>query len=137
VAQRLYKQATTVSSGDAYPLLNELKLQGRIEGRLPLESPRTRVFLNKAESVRRAQAEMSPPMDMPWAAFDLAEIALYRGREDEFQAWLDRGLEACNASWQPATFRKSLELLKRGGVALNGLEEGLAKLADAETWFSG
>ena len=137
VALGYYRKATLVSAGDAYPLLNELKIQGRLEGRMPLDALRTKTFLRKAQASRRAQAEMTPPMDLPWSAFDLAEIALYLGDTDGWRSWLERGLENCNTSFQPRTFRQSLELLRGGGVSLEGMDEGIAMLAEAETWFLG
>jgi hypothetical protein len=131
-----YRSATAVSNGHPYPLLNELKLQGRIAGKLELDG-RARIFLKKAERIRRNEAELDPPHDAPWCLFDLAEIALYQGNRAAFQARLEEGLSHCigNPS-HPRTFRESLELLRRGGVILDGLDDGLALLKDAEQYVS-
>ena len=135
IARGLYEKATEVSYGDAYPFLNALKIRSRIEGKLDMSDMFAVMNVEKAEQSRRAQAEMKPPMDMPWSAFDLAELLLYRGRKDEALDWLTRGVKNCTNASQPRTFRESLELLSRGGVAVDGLDQCLDKLKAAEKFL--
>jgi tetratricopeptide (TPR) repeat protein len=125
-ALAMYRQSTQVSNGHPYPLLNELKLQARVEGKLPIQERRLQLL--RAERARRAQTANHPPYDVPWSFFDLAEIRLYLGAPDDFLGTIDAGLVHCNASWQPKTFRDSLQLLVDGGVDLPGLAEGLRRL---------
>jgi tetratricopeptide (TPR) repeat protein len=127
-----YRTAISVSQGHPYPLLNALKLEGRVDGKFDLDA-KARIYLKKAERARRAEAAMTPPMDVPWCFFDLAEIALYLGDQAGFKANLEEGLSYCIGNPDlPRTFRESLELLERGGVNLAGLREGLDALKEAE-----
>ncbi|HEY5140896.1 MAG TPA: hypothetical protein VIJ25_16510, partial [Methylococcales bacterium] len=126
-----YRQATTVSRGHSYPLLNELKLNAKLNGKIDTDV-RMKVFLAKAERSLKAKIESTPPIDPPWSFFDLAEIRLYAGDKDGFLARLQDGLTYCNAAWQPRTNRLSLEMLKEGSVDLPGLDEGLNMLEEME-----
>ncbi|MFA5923906.1 MAG: tetratricopeptide repeat protein [Methylococcaceae bacterium] len=131
-----YRQATTVSKGHSYPLLNELKLNAKLNGKIDSDV-RMKVFLTKAERSLKAKVESDPPIDPPWSFFDLAEIRLYAGDKDGFLTRLQEGLTYCNAPWQPQTNRLSLEMLKEGGVDLPGLDEGLAMLEEMEKGLTG
>ena len=126
-----YRQATTVSRGHSYPLLNELKLNAKLNGKIESDA-RIKVFLTKAERSLKAKVESNPPIDPPWSFFDLAEIRLYAGDKEGFLTILQDGLTYCNAAWQPKTNRESLVMLKEGGVHLAGLDEGLAMLEEME-----
>jgi tetratricopeptide (TPR) repeat protein len=127
---RLYRTATDVSGGHPYPLLNEIKVQARIEGRLALDEDRE-LRLARAERALRAQVGQQPHYNAPWSCFDLAEIRLYAGDEAGFLQYLDLGVLDSEHDWQPGTFRASLQLLVDGGVELPGLARGLAKLDEA------
>ncbi|HEX2217666.1 MAG TPA: tetratricopeptide repeat protein [Gemmatimonadales bacterium] len=130
----LYRQATEVSHGHPYPLLNEIKLQARSGGELKLDG-RRRLQLARAERALRAQVTNQPPYNPPWCFFDLAEIRLYLGDSKEFVEWLDRGVTYCTAPWQPETFRESLQLLLDGGVDLPELRTGIQQLDEAVQSF--
>jgi len=124
-----YAQATTVSKGHSYPLLNELKINAKLHGKID-KGTRIKVFLAKAERSLKARAESDPPIDPPWTFFDLSEIRLYNGDTEGFLEYLQEGLTYCNAAWQPQTHRNSLAMLKEGGVDLPGLDEGIAMLEE-------
>jgi len=129
-AYESYQKATDVSDGHSYPLLNEIKLAGRIDGKIPSDI-RVRLRLPKAERALEAQVATQPPINAPWSFFDLSEIRLYAGDAKGFVDTLMKGLTYCNADWQPETHLKSLLLLKAGGVSLPGLDEGIQLLKDA------
>jgi tetratricopeptide (TPR) repeat protein len=126
-----YQQATNVSRGHSYPLLNEFKLYARLNGALP-DDGRTALFLTKAVRALEAKTASEPPIDPPWSYFDLSEVRLYAADTEGFRAALERGISYCNASWQPATHRDSLQLIIDGGVNLAGLVDGIRKLTEAE-----
>lgn len=126
----MYQRATELSRGHPYPLLNELKIQARINGSLTIDPPH-RLLLERAERSRRAQVSNQPPYDPPWSFFDLSEIFLYLGETEQFLQFLDEGICECNDAWQVETHRDSLRLLVKGGLVLPGLEEGIRKLDEA------
>jgi tetratricopeptide (TPR) repeat protein len=125
-----YRKATDVSDGHSYPFLNEIKLAGRIDGKIPNDM-RVRLRLPKVERSLKAQVATQPPMNAPWSFFDLSEVRLYAGDRQGFLDVLTEGLSYCAAYWQPETHLKSLSLLKAGGVSLPGLDDGLDLLRDA------
>jgi tetratricopeptide (TPR) repeat protein len=131
-AHESYQKATDVSGGHSYPLLNEIKLAARINGRIP-DDPRVRQRLARAERTLNDQVSTQPPMNAPWSFFDLSEAKLYAGDGPGFLRVLSDGLAYCDAYWQPETHLKSLSLLKTGGVSLPELDEGLALLEEAVT----
>ena len=92
--------------------------------------------LKKAMELRRAQCRATPPADAPWCFFDLAEINLYRNNPAEFLASLNEGIAASTASWQPQTFRDSLNTLVAQAIKLDGLSEGLQRLDAAIAGFA-
>lgn len=103
----MYRQATEASLGHPYPLLNEIKLQALALGYLPLDEHR-REQLERAERMRLAQTQDSPPSDAPWCFFDLAEIQLYLRRAGAFQHVIDKVIQLDVADWQLQTFADSL-----------------------------
>lgn len=129
-----YRRATEASHGHSYPLLNALKLQAALAGKLELD-PKTKFMLRRAERSLRAQVATDPPHDPPWSLFDLAEVRLYDGDSADFLALAERGVEYATADWQVATFRKSLQLLIDAGVELPGLAEAVAMLEEREAFF--
>ena len=104
-AQKMYAHAAKISDGHPYPLLNALKMEALNTGTLNFEPVREQ--LEKAKQLRLAQTLAAPPTDTPWCYFDLAEIHLYQNDKDEFLSYVRKGIESCNASWQPQTFRDS------------------------------
>jgi tetratricopeptide (TPR) repeat protein len=129
-AQRMYTHASNISDGHPYPLLNALKMEALHTGKLDLEPVRKQ--LKKAKKLRLAQTLATPPADTPWCYFDLAEIQLYQGDKDGFLDYLRKGIESCNAEWQPQTFRDSLEkTLVAKGIAFDGLADGIKLLDEA------
>lgn len=135
-ALQVYRQATAVSWGHSYPLLNELILQGRMTGHLNLNED-YQFHLTRAERGLRLQIAENPPINAPWSFFDLSTILLLAERKAEALAILNEGLLTCTASWQPKTHRKTLQLLKDGNVALTGLEGAIAGLEKAERRLPG
>jgi len=129
-AYESYRQATDVSEGNSYPLLNEIKLAGRINGAIPTDI-RIKLRLPKAKRFLEAQVADQPPSNAPWCFFDLSEVRLYSGDADGFMNVLVDGLTYCTDYWQPETHWNSLSLLKAGGVSLAGLDDGLELLREA------
>ena len=129
-AHENYRRATDVSEGHSYPLLNEIKLAGRIEGKIPNDI-RIRLRLPKAKRFLEAQVADQPPSNAPWCFFDLSEVRLYAGDAEGFMNVLADGLTYCTDYWQPETHLNSLMLLKTGGVSLPGLDDGLELLREA------
>jgi tetratricopeptide (TPR) repeat protein len=125
-----YRKATDVSEGNSYPLLNEMKLAGRIDGKVPNDI-RIKLRLPKAERFLKAQVADQPPSNAPWSFFDLSEIKLYSGDAEGFVNVLTDGLTYCTAYWQAETHLNSLLLLKAGGVSLAGLDAGVELLSQA------
>ena len=135
-AHAMYARAAKLSGGHPYPLLNALKLEALSTGKLDLEVASDQ--LKKAEDIRLAQTLATPPVDVPWCYFDLAEIQLYRNQRDGFLATLQQAIEACDAAWQVQTFRDSLtNTLVAKGIELDGLSEAIECLEEAlrtRTW---
>jgi len=122
-----YQRAVDVSGGHPYPLLMALKLRARTAHALTIdETTKRQLFL--AEKMRAGQASANPPFDAPWCMFDTAEMRLYAGDADGFLDWTKKGLNTCQHSWEPSTFRSALQLLIDGGVQLPGLNDGLPLL---------
>ncbi|WP_419192355.1 P-loop NTPase fold protein [Engelhardtia mirabilis] len=117
-----YLTAAIGSKGDPYPVLMAVKLQARASGKLELEVLSD--LLDEAEEHRSEQAFADPPEDTPWCFFDLAEIALYRGRPDEALQMARKGLTLSTADWMPATFARALRTLPPG-LGIEGLNEVL------------
>ncbi len=134
-AQKMYAHAAEISDGHPYPLLNALKMEALHTGKLDVEAVREQ--LKKAAELRRAQTLTTPPIDIPWCYFDLAEISLYQENKQSFLDYIKIGIQACNASWQPQTFRKALqEALIDKAINLNGLPEGIELLDEAILAYS-
>jgi tetratricopeptide (TPR) repeat protein len=129
-----YERATAVSRGHSYPLLNALKLEAQLEGRLAIDDKR-RFFLKRAERSLRAQVSSDPPYDPPWSFFDLAEIRLYDGDKNEFLSYASRGVEYATHAWQLNTFRESLESLPAAGINLPGLSEAISLLRERASYL--
>ena len=125
----MYAHASAISDGHPYPLLNAIKLDVRDTGRLDLEPVKDQ--LKKAEELRRSQVEASPPEDVPWCFFDLAEICLYNGDKAEFQKLVEKGIEKCSQVWEVTTFRDSLKPLVEKKIPLSGLVEGMKRIEEA------
>ena len=106
----MYGEATEISMGHPYPLLNEIKLEAMEAGKLVLD-PRRLQQLQLAGRMRQAQTEDRPPSDSPWCFFDLAEIRFYQADYAGFDEMVRKGIGASTASWQPRTFGDALEPL--------------------------
>jgi len=131
-AALMYQRAVDVSGGHPYPLLMALKLRARTKGSLEIDDTlRRQLFL--AEKMRQAQAESTPPFDLPWSMFDLAEIRLYSGDPAGFLEWTRKGLGKCQHRYEAETFRSALQLLIDGGVEPAGLRDGLPLIDAAIT----
>jgi tetratricopeptide (TPR) repeat protein len=130
----MYHRATEVSKGYSYPLLNEVKLKVRIEGRLDLDNQR-KFWLRRTEQILRQQVGNTQVTNAPWSLFDLSEVRLYLGDTIDFLLYLEAGIIQCSASWQPKTHRVSLQLLVDGGLDKDELHKGIAMLAEAEQYL--
>ena len=126
----LYGRSVEVSRGHPYPLLNGLKLEARVTGRLPLDETK-RSHLERAERRRSLQVADRPPYNAPWSFFDLAEIRLYLGQRDQFRSLIEEGTHWCTAAWQATTCWESLQLLVGGGADCPELREGMDALSRA------
>jgi len=123
-----YQRASEVSRGHSYPLLNALKIEAQINGKLEIDS-KQRFLMNRAAQSLQAQVASDPPYDPPWSFFDLAEIRLYQGKKDEFLGFAEKGTEHA-AKWQVVTFHDSLKQLLDAGVEVPGMREGVEMLAE-------
>lgn len=131
-AAECYEKATDISQGNTYPLLNAITIRAHVERRFELAG-RYRFMVNRAKRSLQSQVESS--YNPPWSAFDLAQASLFTGEPDKFLLYTDEGLSVCTHKWQPKTFRDTLELLTSAGVSLPGLDEGIAKLKEAEEFL--
>ena len=125
-----YRDAAERSGGDSYPLLNALKLEARLRGRLEI-GPAERFQLRRVERTLEAQVGCVPPYDTPWCYFDLAEVRLYLGDTGGFLRYAEEGMLACGHRGEAASFHGGLRRLLDGGVAVEGLAEGL-RLVEAQ-----
>ncbi len=114
-----YEKAVEVSKGHPYPLLMMLKIRAKIAGEWSVDA-KTAVMIGEAKGFRSAQVGNDPPIDVPWSFFDLAEIQLYLGHEEEALAVACTGLELSTVDWMPGTFLSALEMLPQSD-ALTGL----------------
>ena len=126
----LYGRSVEASGGHAYPLLNGLKVEAHVTGRLELDETR-RFHLERAERPLSLQVADRPPYDAPWSFFDLAEIRLYLGQREQFRTLIEEGTRWCTAAWQATTCWESLQLLVDGGVDWPELREGMDALLRA------
>jgi hypothetical protein len=113
-----------------------MKLEAMVDGK-PVTGAEREIQLKRADRFRRSQAEHEPPIDAPWSFFDLAEIQLYLGREDEALRIINEGLLCCSHRWQAETFRKTLDELTaamsdKGTPVPPGLSEAADRLRRAE-----
>ncbi|MEO7134575.1 MAG: tetratricopeptide repeat protein [Vicinamibacterales bacterium] len=123
-----YRSAADVSRGHSYPLLNALKLEAQLNGKLDIDG-KQQFLMNRAARSLLAQVASDPPYDPPWSFFDLAEIRLYQGSKDDFLSFAEKGT-AHAAKWQVETFHDSLKGLLDAGVAVPGMREGVEMLAE-------
>jgi tetratricopeptide (TPR) repeat protein len=126
-----YLRSGEVSRWHPYPLLNAIKIEAKLKGKLEISAAR-RFQLKHAEQVRIPQVAQDPPYDAPWSAFDLAEIRLYLGQPREFLRLAELGAATCSEEWQVRTFRDTLGLLGEAGVSAPELDEARALLELAE-----
>jgi len=131
-----YAHSAEISNSHPYPLLNAIKLDAIANRKLNLKPFKEK--MKGAEEFRLAQTRSDPPVDTPWSFFDAAEFRLYDGDKEGFIDNLKKGIDTCNASWQPKTNRDSLTAaLVDTGTSLPGLKDGLALLSEAEVKLAG
>ena len=123
-----YRSAAEVSRGHSYPLLNALKLEAQLKGKLEIDG-KLQFLMNRAARSLQAQVASDPPHDPPWSFFDLAEIRLYQGSKDDFLSFAEKGT-AHAAKWQVESFHNSLKQLLDAGVDVPGMREGVEMLAE-------
>ncbi|KAB7725846.1 tetratricopeptide repeat protein [Rudanella paleaurantiibacter] len=107
---KCYQKAVEISRGNPYPLLNSLKLQIIINGRLEL-SPSQKFQLRRAYQSRKVQTQNTPPFDAPWCYFDLSDIELFSENYENFLSYMDMGLQTCSDVWEAQTHLESLLLI--------------------------
>jgi tetratricopeptide (TPR) repeat protein len=129
-----YARATDVSRGHSYPLLNAVRISAQIKGKLEVDD-KQRFLMSRAAQSLQAQVASEPPYDPPWSFFDLAEIRLYQGKEDEFLDVAGKGTEYA-AKWQVVTFHDGLKQLLDAGVDLPGMREGVKMLAERAEYLN-
>lgn len=132
----LYRRATEASFGHSYPLLNEIVLQARAEGHIPVDE-RRRDQLRRARVSLHAQVSHSPPYNTPWSYFDLGLTEYFLGSPGALLNQIEEGVPTCSAAWQARTFRETLELLVAGGVHDEALQLAVERLAQAEKALPG
>lgn len=124
-----YKKATEVSHGHPYPFLNAIKLEAKLSGSKTLSF--NEEMMRKAHDIREAQTKRTPPEDVPWSFFGLAEMKLYLSDEGGWLKALKEGLEHADQDWMIDTFRDGLmETLVTPGISVPGLQDGLKLLDD-------
>jgi len=109
-ALTMYQQATTVSQGHPYPLLNTIKLQVWRDGVVQL-TPKQLSQLKRAERMVRAQTQDNPPFDAPWCFFDLSDINFFLNRTEPCIEALQEGIYSCTHAWQAQTHLASMSLM--------------------------
>jgi tetratricopeptide (TPR) repeat protein len=129
-----YDRATEVSRGHSYPLLNAIRLNAQLRGKLEIDAKR-RFLIGRAEKSLRAQTATEPPYDPPWSFFDLAEIRLYTGNKEAFLETASKGVEYAGHAWQVTTFMDGLSALRDAGVDLAGLSEGIDMLREQASFL--
>jgi tetratricopeptide (TPR) repeat protein len=129
-----YRRAADLSGLASYPLLNALKLETVLAGRLELDEAR-RFQLRRAERTLRARLAADPRHDLPWSLFDLAEIQLYLGDGDEFLRQLEEGLLACHHRGEAETLLQSLQRLVAAGLDLRGLRAGIERIESVRPYL--
>lgn len=115
-----YEKAVKVSCGHPYPLLMALKLKAKLTGAWVVD-PKTEAMVGEAKGFRSAQVRNSPPIDVPWSFFDLAEIHMYLEEDDQALEMAKKGLELSEDDWMPGTFLSAMEMLPPT-AALPGLD---------------
>lgn len=126
----MYRKATEVSHGHSYPLINEIKIQTLIEGKLSINKKK-QTMLRHAQNSLNAQVSNIPPYNVPWSFFDLSDIYLLLKDESEFLKLLEQGIKESTDAWQPETHLKSLLLLKEAEADIPGLNAGIRMLEKA------
>jgi tetratricopeptide (TPR) repeat protein len=128
-AYEKYQRSSEVSNGHPYPLLNALKLEAMMTGKVDLNNRKQQLIA--AEELRKGQSLSNPPVDTPWCYFDLAEMKLYQKDKKGFFRYLEEGI-GCSDDWQIETFYNALkETLVDTKINLLGLDEGMEKLEEA------
>lgn len=132
----IYRRATEVSQGHSYPLLNEIKIQMVIQNGPKIDEQRMNMIRNAQKSLE-AQVTNIPPYNAPWSFFDLSDIYLFLGQREDFLNTLELGIEQCEASWQIETHRKGLEMIRDVGTKLEGIDDGIETMLEAENKLDG
>lgn len=117
-----YRKSLDVSGKHPYPLLNTLKLEAALTGQLDLVKYRSAI--KSAAKVREQQ--MGENYDMPWSLFDTIELSLYRGNGQKALELLDDAVDQEGSKLK--TFFESLSMLQKSGIALDKLDEVLARI---------
>lgn len=119
----MYRQATTVSNGHPYPLLNEIKLQVKLEG-IGSVTDRQRFLLSRTEVPLQKQVADLPPYDAPWCFFNLSDISFLKEDYANFIKNLSDGLKHAN-KWQATTHLDSLNLIRNDNFNSIYLNQGI------------
>ncbi|WP_156891591.1 tetratricopeptide repeat protein [Maridesulfovibrio zosterae] len=112
-AFQCYFDAAEISNGNSYPLLNALKIKGKLLGAMAL-SPKDKFLLQRANKSLSVQVSNDQPYNVPWSFFDLAEVCCFLGDKEGALKAVDDGFLVAEG-WQVKTFFESLSLLS--GIA--------------------
>ncbi|MEM7057568.1 MAG: hypothetical protein AAF557_08260 [Pseudomonadota bacterium] len=124
-----YQKASQISQGHPYPLLNAIKLEAKLSGAKKLSFDKD--LMRSARDIREAQTLQTPPEDVPWSFFGLAEMKLYSGDQKGFLDTLSEGLTHASQDWMIETFYDGLvQTLVKPGIDIPGLADGLKLLDD-------
>jgi len=124
-----YQRAAEISQANSYPLLNALTIKAQLDGKLALEA-KHKLMLKRC--VRSLTEQITAGVNMPWCAFDLAQVYLFSGDAENFLKYVEEGILASTHKWQPGTFLETLELLTSRGIDLPGLKDGIEQLKAAD-----
>lgn len=119
----VYRQATTVSNGHPYPLLNEIKLQVKLKG-IESVTDQQRFLLSRAEIPLQKQVKDTPLYDAPWCFFNLSDISYLKEDYTKFLEILNEGLKYSN-KWQAGTHLDSLCLINNENFKSTYLNQGI------------
>ena len=121
---RLLERAMRLSGGQLNLVLPTLEARAQSHRKVSFvawEQERLETVL----SIRRGQADATPPADAPWSHFDAARALLLLGKSDEALRCVQAAKAYLTAPWQTQTFGRSLDGFERAGVEVAPLREAL------------
>ena len=114
-AERCYQKVVLAEPANTYALLNLLTLHG-MKGPIDAELATYRRALDAGK--RRCREQMDSGVNLPWCAYDLAQIAFFEKNWPDFEASL-RDAISRSAPWQVDSAVKTYGMLaESAGVSL-------------------